>query len=85
MVAKKGVIKEVPEDMELEKLMQQLNMDNHNKHPIALQIIAAVRLTMRVKRRTKKPSGKDGCRKSRGQYVSHLQLRNCPLMYIFEV
>jgi hypothetical protein len=29
MVIKKGVIKDIPEDMELENLMQQLNSDNH--------------------------------------------------------
>jgi hypothetical protein len=32
MFIKKGVIKDVPEDMELENLMKQLNSDNHNKH-----------------------------------------------------
>jgi hypothetical protein len=31
MAIKKGVIKNVPEDLELEHLMQQLNLDNHNK------------------------------------------------------
>jgi hypothetical protein len=31
VVIKKGVIKDVPEDMELENLMQQLNSDNHKK------------------------------------------------------
>jgi hypothetical protein len=38
MVIKKGVIKDVPEDMELENLMQQLNSDIHNEHPIPFQI-----------------------------------------------
>jgi hypothetical protein len=38
MVIKKGVIKDVAEDMELENFMQQLNSDNHNKHPIPFQI-----------------------------------------------
>jgi hypothetical protein len=59
---KKGVIKDVPEDMELENLMQRLNSDKHNKHPIAFQIIDAVRLTLR-----------------------HLELKNCPLMFIFAI
>jgi hypothetical protein len=36
MVIKKGVIKDVPENMELENLMQQVNSDNHNKHPIPI-------------------------------------------------
>jgi hypothetical protein len=44
-----GVIKDVPEDMELENLKQQLNSDNQNKHPITFQVIDAVRLKMRVK------------------------------------
>jgi hypothetical protein len=43
MVIKKGVIKDVPEDMELENLMQQFNLDNQNKHPIPFQITATVR------------------------------------------
>jgi hypothetical protein len=38
MVIKKGVIKDVPEDMELENLMQLLNLDNHNKYVIPFQI-----------------------------------------------
>jgi hypothetical protein len=33
MVIKKGVIKDVQVDMGLQNLMQQLNSDNHNKHP----------------------------------------------------
>jgi hypothetical protein len=33
MVIKKGVNKDVPKDMDLENLMQQLNSDNHDKHP----------------------------------------------------
>jgi hypothetical protein len=41
MFIKKGVFKDVPEDMELENLMQQLNSDNHNKHPIPFQVIDA--------------------------------------------
>jgi hypothetical protein len=49
MVIKKGVIKDVPEDMELENLKQQLNSDNQNKHPTPFQVIDAVRLKMRVK------------------------------------
>jgi hypothetical protein len=53
MVIKKGVIKDAPEDMELENLTQQHNSDNQNKHPIAFQIIDAVRLKMRVKETNK--------------------------------
>jgi hypothetical protein len=48
-VIKNGVIKDVPEDMELENFMQQLNSDNRNKHPIPFQVIDAVSLMMRVK------------------------------------
>jgi hypothetical protein len=44
MVIKQGVIKDVLEDIEIENLIQQLNSDNHNKHPIPFQIIDAVRL-----------------------------------------
>jgi hypothetical protein len=51
IVIKKGVIKDVPEDMKLENMMQQLTLDNHNKHPIPFQIIDAVRLMMRVRER----------------------------------
>jgi hypothetical protein len=39
MVIKKRVIKDVPEDMELENLMQQLNSDNHNRLLIPFQVI----------------------------------------------
>jgi hypothetical protein len=49
MVIKKGVIKDVPEDMELENLMQHLNSINQNRHPIPFQVIDAVRLKMRIK------------------------------------
>jgi hypothetical protein len=49
MVIKKGGIKDVPEDMELENLTQQLNSDNQNKHPIPFQVIDAVGLRTRVK------------------------------------
>jgi dipeptidase len=48
-IIKKGVIKDVPENMELENLMQHLNSDNYNKLPIPFQVINAVRLKMRVK------------------------------------
>jgi hypothetical protein len=54
IVIKKGVIKDVPEDMELENLTQQLNSDNQNKHPIPFQVIDAVRLKMMVKETNKK-------------------------------
>jgi hypothetical protein len=49
MLIKKRVIKDVPEDVELENLMQQLNSDNQNKHPIPFQIIDEIRLEMKVK------------------------------------
>jgi hypothetical protein len=49
MVIKKGVIKDVPEDMELGNLTQQLNSDNQNKHPTTFQVIDAVRFKLRVK------------------------------------
>jgi hypothetical protein len=41
MVIKKGVIKDVPEDMELGNLTQELNSDNQNKHPTPFQVIDA--------------------------------------------
>jgi hypothetical protein len=44
-----GVIKDVPEDMELENLTQQLNSDNQNKHPIHFQVTDTVTLKMTVK------------------------------------
>jgi hypothetical protein len=44
IVVKKGVIKDVPDDMKLANLMQQLNSDNRKKHPILFQIIDAVKL-----------------------------------------
>jgi hypothetical protein len=69
MVVNKGVIKDVPEDMELASMMQQLNSDHNNKHPILFQIIVAVRLKMRVKETNEETKEKDGCGKSRGQYV----------------
>jgi hypothetical protein len=49
MVIKKGVIKDVPEETDLDKLTQQLNADNQDKHPVPFQVIDAVRLKMRVK------------------------------------
>jgi hypothetical protein len=49
MVIKKRFIKDVPEDMELENLMQHLNSDNQNKHPVTFQVIDEVWLKMRVK------------------------------------
>jgi hypothetical protein len=65
MVIKKGVINDVPEKMEVENLMQQLNSDNSNKHPIRFQIIDAVTLKLRVKETNEETDReKDGCRKS---------------------
>jgi hypothetical protein len=49
MVIGKGVIKDAPEDMELEHLTQQLNSDNQKRHPIPFQVTDAVRLKMGVK------------------------------------
>jgi hypothetical protein len=57
MVIKNGVIKDVPEDMELENLSQQLNSGNHNKHSIPFQVIDAVRLKMRVKETNEETEG----------------------------
>jgi hypothetical protein len=44
-----GVIEDVPEDMELENMTQQLTSENQNKRPIPFQVIDGVRLKMRVK------------------------------------
>jgi hypothetical protein len=49
MVIKIGVIKDIPKDIELKNLTQQLDSDNQNKHPISFKVIDAVRLQMRVK------------------------------------
>jgi hypothetical protein len=49
MVIKKGVTEDVPEDMELENLMQQFNSDNRNKHSIPFQVTDAVKLNVIVK------------------------------------
>jgi hypothetical protein len=49
MVIKKGVIKDIPEYMELENLIQQLNLDNQNKHLIPFQIFDAVTIKVKVK------------------------------------
>jgi hypothetical protein len=49
MVIKKGVIKGVPKDMELENMMHQRNLDNRNKHPLPFQFFEAVRLKLRDK------------------------------------
>jgi hypothetical protein len=57
MLIKTGVIKDVPEDMELKNLMQQLNLDNHNKNPIPFQITDAVRLKKRVKETNEETEG----------------------------
>jgi hypothetical protein len=57
VVIKKGVIKNVSQDMELENLTQQLNLDDHNKHPIPFQVIEAVRLKVRVKETNEETKG----------------------------
>jgi hypothetical protein len=49
MVIKKGAIKHVPENIELENLTRRLNSDNRNKHPISFQVTDAARLQMRVR------------------------------------
>jgi hypothetical protein len=43
--------------MELENFMQQLNSDNHNKHPFPFQVIDAVRRKMRVKEPNEETEG----------------------------
>jgi hypothetical protein len=58
MIIKKGFIKDIPKDMELENVMQQLNSDNHNKHSAAFQVTAAVRLKMRLKETNEETEGK---------------------------
>jgi hypothetical protein len=57
MVIKKEVTKDASEDMELENLMQQLNSNNHNKHPIPFHVTDAVRLKMRVKETNEETEG----------------------------
>jgi hypothetical protein len=57
MVIKMGVIKDVPKDMKLENLMQQLNSDYCNKHPISFQITDTVRLKMTVKEMKEETEG----------------------------
>jgi hypothetical protein len=71
MAIKKGVNKDAPEDMELENLMEQLNPDNHNKHPISFQIIDATRLNMRVKETNEETKGENGRGKSRREIWPH--------------
>jgi hypothetical protein len=66
MIIKKGVIKDVPEDMESEHLTQQPNSDNQNKHSIPFQVVDAVRLKKRVED-TNEETKEDGCGKSREQ------------------
>jgi hypothetical protein len=44
--------------MELENLMQKLNSDDHNTHPIPFHITDAVRLKMRVKETNEKNRGR---------------------------
>jgi hypothetical protein len=85
MVIKKGVIEDVPENMELDKLTQQLNSDNQNKHPILFQVIDALRLKMRVK------ETKEGTKEERWVWKYSravcltFRTRNCPLMYTFAI
>jgi hypothetical protein len=57
VVIKKGVIKQVPEDMELENLTQQLNSNIHSKLSIPFQVINAVRLKMRAKETSEEYEG----------------------------
>jgi hypothetical protein len=56
-VIQKGVIKDEPENKELENLMQQLNSDNHNKYPIPFHVIDAVKLKTRVKKKNEETEG----------------------------
>jgi hypothetical protein len=57
MVIKRGVVTHVPEDMELENLMQQLNSDNQNTQPISFHVIDAVRLKTSVKESNEENKG----------------------------
>jgi hypothetical protein len=57
MVVIKGVIQDVPEDMELKNLMEQLNSDNHNKHAKPFQVTGAVRHKMKVKEKKEEADG----------------------------
>jgi hypothetical protein len=66
LVFKKGAIKDIPEDVELKNLTQQLNSDNHNKHPITFQIIDAVRIKMRVKEERRNRGRKMGVERVEG-------------------
>jgi hypothetical protein len=70
--------------MELENLMQQLNSDNHNKHPIPFQINDTVRLKIRVKETNEESKGERWVWKELRAVCRQLDLRNCPLMYIFQ-
>jgi hypothetical protein len=60
MVFKKEVIRDVSEVIKLENLMQQLNSDNHNQHPISFQITDAVRFMIRAKETNEETKGKRG-------------------------
>jgi hypothetical protein len=57
VVIKKGLNKDVPEGMELENFIQQLNSNNHKKHALPFQIIDAVRFKMRVKETNEETEG----------------------------
>jgi hypothetical protein len=68
-VIKKGVIKDVPEVMEVENLTQQLNSDDQNNTPYLSRSLTQSDLRRESKGQAKKPRKKDGCGKSLGQYV----------------
>jgi hypothetical protein len=63
VVIKKGVIKGVPEDRELENMIQQLNSDDQNKHLIPFKVIDAVRLKMRDKEPNEETEGERWARR----------------------
>jgi hypothetical protein len=85
LVIKKGIIKDVLEDMELENLMQQLNSDIHNKHPIPFQIFDAVRHKMRVKETKEETEGERQVWKESRAVCLTFRTKELPLMYIFAI
>jgi hypothetical protein len=83
MVFKKGVIKYVSEDMELENLTQQLNSGNQIKHLIPFQVTDAVRLKMRVEETKKETEGERWVWKESRAVRLAFRTKELPLMYIF--
>jgi hypothetical protein len=85
MVIKKKVIKDVPEDMELENLTQQLNSGNENKNPITFQVIDAVTLKMKVKETSEGTKEEKLIWKESRAVCLSLELRNCSLTNVFDM